>query len=258
MNIDSINLTIELSHFCNFHCSYCSQGLNHSNKELMNFNTFKMNLLLFKRECLSKNIKKFFIIIQGGELSVFGKDILPYFEYINDIFQDLSTRLVFPTNFSGKLRLYEDIVDIFRNSKILFIINISLHDELLLLNYKKRLNHIHDYVELCNTQSVVIEISVLKLPDMSIYDDFIDFIKSEEMLFYYDELDENDSGPMNLLYCTLDLLGFKDNIKNNQLQTKPFRILNTEISDEFSHHVEIENKREISYANEIELFKSTR
>ncbi len=259
--INSINLTIELTNFCNFSCSYCSQGLNHSNKEMMNITYFKRNLLLFKRECERKGIKKYFFIIQGGELSVFGKQIYPYLKIINTLFDDKSVRLVFPTNFSGNLNFYKDVINIYKNSNILFILNISLHLQLLEINYKSKLLTIQEYLDKLNSRSVVIEVSILRIPDFeTIYKEFIDFIHNEtEILYFFDELDENDTSPVNLLYCRLTLNGFVDNIDKGQIQSLPFRINTQILSKEHTiHQAEIENKRKISYENELELLKTAR
>ena len=259
--INSINLTIELTNFCNFSCSYCSQGLDHTNKEIMNTAYFKRNLLMFKRECERKGIKKYFFIIQGGELSVFGKQIYPYLEIINTLFSKKSVRLVFPTNFSGNINFYKDVLSIYKNSNILFILNISLHQQLLEINYKRKLLLIHEYLDGLETRSAVIEVSILRIPNYkTVYKEFINFIHNEtEILYFFDELDENDTSPVNLLYCTLTLNGFVDNIDANQIQSSPFRI-NTQIlsTKHTTHQVEIENKREISYDNEIELLETTR
>jgi len=261
--MNSINLTIEITDFCNFHCNYCSQGTNHNNKELMNFNFFKRNLLMFKRECIKKGINQFFLIIQGGELSIYKKEqIIPYFEYIKTLFSDIPTRLVFPTNFSGKLSFFNSLILTFKNSNILFIINISLHQEMLKHNYEEKFIKIEKYLKHIHSKKVIIQISILKVRNYNIiYNKFISFIHNKtELYYFYENLDDNDPVPKNILYYTLNEHGFLDNINQSSPYIKIFKIKNN-VNQNLSQNptqLEIENKRKISYDNEIELLQITR
>lgn len=230
IKLDYITLIVELTYNCNFSCSYCSQNELKNNKSFMNFNSFKSKMLLFKRECLKHNIKYFNIILQGGELSMYD-DSIKYFMIVKEIFSDHQLKIIAPTNFSGNLKFYKRLINVFDGSNVEFIINISLHPEFL-INFEKNMSKLK-ILKKFNT-NYKIEVSILKIKNYkTFYSKVINGLKGLDIFYFFEELDHNIENKTNGNIYILNLTHFIQ-LLTNEKQTlfkinNSFNIINDHI-----------------------------
>jgi organic radical activating enzyme len=254
--LKSVNLTIELTSYCNFSCSYCSQGTENSTKKLIDLKTLTYNLKFFLLECKKNEINQFFLIIQGGELSLFKDIVIPYLNLIKNMFADKSIRLVIPTNFSGSLSFYKYVIDIFKDTNILLILNISVHPELLKLKTESKFLELQAYLK--RSKNTILEVSILD-PNNKDYQQLINFFNQHDILYFIDGWNEPGKyKSKNFYYYIYDKNGFFDNLTKTPLSIFKLRQLEPYPEDLDWNQLsplEIENFREINYENEMELLK---
>jgi len=124
-NMDIVKITFEITRYCNFNCSYCSQS---KNKELIkpDLNELKLRIdnLIWYLD-MYQNDREVQLSLLGGELMIF--DIDKILDYLLPKISNL-TKVTITSNFSANVVKYISIVNKLTNKyKVLIIL--SYHDE---------------------------------------------------------------------------------------------------------------------------------
>jgi hypothetical protein len=172
------------------------------------------------------------------------------------MFADKSIRLVIPTNFSGSLSFYKYVIDIFKDTNILLILNISVHPELLKLKTESKFLELQAYLK--RSKNTILEVSILD-PNNKDYQQLINFFNQHDILYFIDGWNEPGKyKSKNFYYYIYDKNGFFDNLTKTPLSIFKLRQLEPYPEDLDWNQLsplEIENFREINYENEMELLK---
>jgi len=181
LSLDHANISFELTHECNYKCSYCLQGCTQNEKKYLNIKMFKLIVdKLFKSD-----LKSLSITLMGGELSTDEK-YLEYFEYIfkKQIPNTIALKIDFLSNYSED-SFFKKLINLHKlypNIKIDLIL--TLHKQYSINNCSKIISRLKEDSEYNNKNFCI---------DVCFLENFSKISKEDSYYKYYKNFFENSN-----------------------------------------------------------------
>ena len=159
--LSTVEFSINLSTYCNWNCSYCSENTDKNNRNKLNFKIFKLLIKKVFLEFHKSGITFCSLSLLGGELSI-DDDYLNYFEFLLQESQQYEFILEFDliTNFTGSVNFFNSFCDFkLKFPKHKYIISVTLHEEYYLK--KEDIVKIIHKIDRIVTNGIMVDLRVL-------------------------------------------------------------------------------------------------